>query len=153
MNKQSELKELLIKKCTSIIEQKLKNVDIELQEIQKSANEETKSSAGDKYETGRAMLMLEKEKLAGQQSQLLQQLKPLKTIDVKRRCGKVELGAVIYTEGNNYFISSSIGKIAVGGDAFLAISALAPIAQAMLGKEPGDSFTFNKVVVSIDSVH
>lgn len=152
MEKSVELKVALVNKCVEIVESKLHNMDAELAQIQKSANEETKSSAGDKYETGRAMLMLEKEKLVGQKSQILQQLKPLKTIDVNKHATKIELGAIVYTEANNYFISSSIGKIEVNDDVFLAISALAPIAQAMLGKVENDSFDFNRTEIVIDKI-
>lgn len=152
MKKGTELKEKLVNRCVEIVEAKLNNMDEELAQIQKSANEETKSSAGDKYETGRAMLMLEKEKLVGQKAQLLQQLKPLKTIDVKKHATKVELGAIIYSSGSNYFISSSIGKIEEGGEMFLAISALAPIAQSMLDKIEGESFTFNKTETLIETI-
>ena len=137
-------KKKLVDKCVQIIEEKLVNIDAELALIQQSANEETKSSAGDKYETSRSMLMLEKEKFLGQKDQLFQQLKPLKTININRDVKKVELGAIVFTSNGNYFISSSIGQININNDVFFAISALAPIAQNMLNKTIGDDFVFNK---------
>jgi len=143
MVKSPQLKETLVTACVQIIEEKLENVDQELALLQKSANEETKSSAGDKYETGRAMLMLEKEKLLGQKDQLFNQLKPLKSIDVKKHCSKVELGAIVYTTGSNYFIASGLGQMVVNETTFLVVSAMAPIAQNMLGKVEADEFTFN----------
>ncbi len=136
------LKEKLIKKCCELVENKLLAIDDELQLLQQSANEETKSSAGDKYETGRAMLALEKEKLLGQKDQLLQQLKPLKSIDLKKISKRVEHGAIVLASENNYFISAGLGAVKVDDDTFLVVSALAPIAQAMLEKEKGDFFVF-----------
>ena len=153
MTKSLMLKETLVRICVKTIEEKLLNIDKELALVQKSANEETKSSAGDKYETGRAMLMLEKEKLLGQKEQLFNQLKPLKSIDVKKVCDKVELGAIVLTTGSNYFISSALGKIESDGSSYLVVSALAPIAQAMLGKQVDDTFTFNKMNCKITNIY
>ncbi|MEP5613748.1 MAG: hypothetical protein ABJP45_15960 [Cyclobacteriaceae bacterium] len=143
MVKSLQLKEALVAACIQIIEKKLVTIDQELALVQKSANEETKSSAGDKYETGRAMLMLEKEKFLGQKDQLFNQLKPLKSIDVKKQSNKVEFGAIVFTTGSNYFIATGLGKITVNSTDFLVVSAMAPIAQSMLGKQEGEDFTFN----------
>ena len=80
--------------------------------IQKSANEETKSSAGDKYETGRAMLMLEKEKFVGQKEQLFNQLQPLKSIDPKKTLQLKLNWALLYPLLNaTYFIAAGIGEV------------------------------------------
>lgn len=153
MAKSSQLKETLIDTCIQMVQEKLVNIDKELALVQKSANEETKSSAGDKYETGRAMLMLEKEKFLGQKEQLFNQLKPLKSIDTRKICDKVELGAIILTTGSNYFISSALGQIESEGDTYLVVSAMAPIVQNMLGKQVGDEFTFNKASFKISEIY
>ncbi|MEP1097651.1 MAG: hypothetical protein ABJG78_21210 [Cyclobacteriaceae bacterium] len=153
MENSAHFKETLVNTCVQMIEEKLANIDKELVLVQKSANEETKSSAGDKYETGRAMLMLEKEKLLGQKEQLLNQLKPLKSIDSKKVSDKVELGAIIQTTGNKYFISSALGQIELGKDSYFVISAMAPIAQAMLGKQVGETFAFNKTSFEITEIY
>lgn len=147
-----EVKTELVAKCVGIIEQKLATIDGELARTQESANEETKSSAGDKYETGRAMLMLEKEKLAGQKGQLLQQLKPFKSMDVKKEMDTVELGALVRTNSSIFFISAGIGQVEVSGEIVLAVSAMAPIVQAMLGKAKGDQFEFNRNTFQILAV-
>lgn len=141
--KTSGIKERLIKFCKEHLNEKIRAIDQELEFIQASANEETKSSAGDKYETGREMMMLEKNKLLGQREQLLKQFKPLNTINITKTFTEVELGALVQVSNNHYFISSGIGPINLSGDAFMVVSAMAPIVQAMLGKQEGDSFSFN----------
>ncbi len=137
------LKEKLVDNCVGVLEDKLHALDKELALLQKSANEETKSNAGDKYETGRAMVMLEKEKLVKQKEQVFLQLKPLKSIDASKELRKVGLGAIVITSGSNYFISSGVGPVDVDEVSFLAVSAMAPITQAMLDKEEGHTFSFN----------
>ena len=49
--------------CESIVEEQLSGIIAALKDAQEGANNETKSSAGDKHETGRAMAQLETEKL------------------------------------------------------------------------------------------
>ena len=56
------LKNLLFDHCENHINNKLKNYLKIDQELFKSLNEETKSSAGDKHETTRAMIQIEREK-------------------------------------------------------------------------------------------
>jgi hypothetical protein len=56
------IKQQLYAKCLVFVEQRIATAQEAIASAQRSANEETKSSAGDKYETGRAMAQLEIEK-------------------------------------------------------------------------------------------
>ena len=47
--------------CLKLVDERVAHIEDAMRNAQASANEETKSSAGDKYETGRAMMHLEKE--------------------------------------------------------------------------------------------
>ena len=58
----SLIKEQLFTQCLAFIDNRLITIKNTMQEIQESLLSETKSSAGDKHETGRAMLQLEREK-------------------------------------------------------------------------------------------
>jgi hypothetical protein len=60
------IKKELYNQCFSFIENRLLTVKKTMAEIQESLLSETKSSAGDKHETGRAMLQLEREKAGNQ---------------------------------------------------------------------------------------
>ena len=62
----SEIKKQLYQKILSIANDRVSNLKRIILETQESANNETKSSAGDKHETGRAMAQLETEKLNNQ---------------------------------------------------------------------------------------
>ena len=139
-----DIKAQLIRNCYTTIENKVEMLNKELELVQANANEETKSSAGDKYETGRAMMMLEKEKLLSQKTQHQNQLKPLAKIDPKKLLEVVEVGAVVKTNGPAYFIATSLGEITLNGHRYFVVSPVSPIAQAMLGKKIGDEFRFGK---------
>ena len=62
MNKNLKIKEALHASCVGFVEDRLETIQKTIQDIQMSLTSETKSSAGDKHETGRAMLQLEREK-------------------------------------------------------------------------------------------
>jgi hypothetical protein len=49
-----------------VVHQRIASAEEAIRMAQESANQEGKSSAGDKYETGRAMAQLEIEKASGQ---------------------------------------------------------------------------------------
>ena len=66
MSKDTNIKLELYNKCLAFTQDRLNTINKTIQELQESLTSETKSSAGDKHETGRAMLQLEREK-AGQQ--------------------------------------------------------------------------------------
>ena len=68
------LKEELHKRCWDIIEMRYDTIHNTMEQIRESLTTETKSSAGDKHETGRAMLRLEREK-AGKQLAEVQKTK------------------------------------------------------------------------------
>ncbi|PIB36780.1 hypothetical protein BFP72_15910 [Reichenbachiella sp. 5M10] len=116
---------------------------------QDSANNETKSSAGDKYETGRAMSQNERDMYAKQLTELLHQQKMLKTIDPQKRNQTVESGTLLRTEKGIFFLSVGLGLVKVGSLQVMAISPLSPIAQLILGKTTGDDFEWMSQVQTI----
>lgn len=136
------IKESLYKRCDEYVENRLLIIQNTISEIQESLLSETKSSAGDKHETGRAMLQLEREK-AGQQLAEVQKLKEtLSKIDVFKTSKNVCLGSVVYTSQANYFISISAGKLSIENTSFFSISPNTPIGLLLLSKQVGDVIDF-----------
>jgi len=60
-----ELKNKIVGICLAEIEKRIHTAKSAMESAEESARNETKSSAGDKFETGRAMMHLEKEKNNG----------------------------------------------------------------------------------------
>jgi len=73
VTKDLNIKKQLYKKCICFVAERLQTIKNAIDEVQESLTTETKSSAGDKHETGRAMLQIEREKL-GQQLASIQTL-------------------------------------------------------------------------------
>lgn len=135
-------KELLDFCCKQVDERtaRLKKQSLELQE---SLGSETKSSAGDKHETGRAMVQLEQEKLGQQLQELDATRSILNKINIEKPSDKIRLGSLVKTSMANYFITISAGAFKKDGHMVYCISANAPVARLLLGKEKGERFIFN----------
>lgn len=114
-----------------------------MKDLEESLENESKSSAGDKYETGRAMINLEFEKLSGQLSEFRKLDGTLAMAWRKAPSHSIQLGSLVKTSNANYFIAIPAGEISNGNEKFYAIGANSPIAQALLGKNEKDSFDFN----------
>ena len=69
-----EIKQKLLEACFHFVENKHKTISNSIASNKNDLFSETKSSAGDKHETGRAMIQLEMEK-AGQQLAIVNQMK------------------------------------------------------------------------------
>ncbi|WP_282030127.1 3-oxoacyl-ACP synthase [Winogradskyella eximia] len=136
------IKEQLYNLCLVFVEQRLITVNKAILDIQNSLQSETKSSAGDKHETGRAMLQLEREKAGHQLAEIEKQKQILHKVNVESKHQKVALGSVIKTTQANYFIAVSAGEIVIDKTTYYAISAATPIAQLLLSKSVGDAIVF-----------
>ena len=140
MNRQ-EIKNQLREVCVSFVNAKLNTIQETIKSNQEALDSESKSSAGDKHETGRAMLQLEMEK-AGQQLKEVEQLKlVVEKINVNS-VGVGCLGAVIETEKANYFLGISVGKVNVTGKDYFVVSPNSPIGKLLLGKGEGGFLSF-----------
>ena len=146
------IKEELYKLCEGYVNQRLQTVEEIIYSNQKALQSETKSSAGDKHETGRAMLQLEMEK-AGQQLQGINQMKEiLAKIDISKNSNIAHLGSIIETNTTNYFLSISAGKLIASGKDYFAVSVSSPIGKLLLGKKINERFTFNGKKITIQQV-
>lgn len=146
------IKQALFNQCDLFIENRLNTVRATIAEIQESLLSETKSSAGDKHETGRAMLQLEREK-AGQQLAEIQKVKEnLAKISTSNSSNIIKLGSVVYTNKANYYIAISAGVLNVENDSFYAISPSTPIGKLVLSKQVGDTITFRETTFTIASI-
>ncbi len=135
----TETKKLLLKACLNFIHQKEATI---LQTIKSNKNDlfsETKSSAGDKHETGRAMIQLEMEKAGHQLAEINTMKLILDKIDIEKTSNIICLGSLIITNKANYFLAISTGKIKVNNRVYFAVSTSAPVGKQLLGKKVGDT--------------
>lgn len=146
------IKQNLYNLCLKFIDARLLTVKHTISDIQNSLQSETKSSAGDKHETGRAMLQLEREKAGQQLAEIEKQKQILNKINVESQHQKVALGSVVETTQANYFIALSAGEIVADSTSYFAISSATPIAQLLLTKAVGDTVQFRENTFTITKI-
>ena len=112
----SNIKKQLHGKCSEITQQRVSDLSEIIQEAQDAANNETKSSAGDKHETGRAMAQLETEKLSKQLFEALKLEQVLSQINPNTEHKQVGLGSLVTTNNGIFYISVSLGKLEIDNE-------------------------------------
>lgn len=148
-----QLKKAVHLECQQIISEKISSLQSTLKGYQDAANQETKSSAGDKYETGRAMMHLEKEKIAGQLDQALKQQRVISQLNPEKYQQEVQLGSVLESNRGIFYISVSLGLIQIGKDKVMCISPVAPLGKMFLGAKAGNKIQFNNMTYEVAEVN
>ena len=152
MQNSQPFKNALFNACLEFVDSRLNAITHTINEIQVSLTSETKSSAGDKHETGRAMLQLEREKAGNQLAEIKKTKEILFKIDVSKSTNQVGLGSVIYTNKANYFIAISAGELTVNNTKFYAISAQTPIGKLLMGKAVNSKIKFRDDVFILEKI-
>lgn len=137
------LKSSLHRLCLDIVEQRLETGRQALKSVEDGAGQETKSSAGDKYETAREMMQQEKNRAMAQLNEANKLLVALQAISTNGEAEKVQTGSVINTDKGNFYLSVSAGVIKLEGNDYFAVSPASPIGAKLMGKQKGDSFDMN----------
>jgi transcription elongation GreA/GreB family factor len=145
-------KELLVEKCREYVSDRIAHAKEAMQEAQEAANEESKSSAGDKYNTVRALMQIETDKHARQLIEAQKLSATLDLIHFEKKYEQAELGSLVHTNSGIYFIAISLGKLTVDGKELFVISAVSPIGNRLLGKVKGDIIEFNGKKISVDKI-
>ncbi|GGW24618.1 3-oxoacyl-ACP synthase [Arenibacter certesii] len=145
-------KEELYKSCKTYIDERLSRIQGRIASLQEALTSESKSSAGDKHETGRAMIQLEREKLGKQlaEVQLLQER--FKKVPLQNKSDQVIQGSVVYTTKHHYYIGISAGEIIVAEERFYAIAPDTPMGKILMGKSIGEKISFNGTEFKIKKI-
>lgn len=115
----------------------------ELMDSHKEAlQSDTKSTAGDKHETGRAMVQMEYEGSIKQWKKALEMKNALDRIDPTVANNTIGLGSLVITNQGNFYVSVSLGKISLKNESYFAVSFASPLGNILRGKKVGDEFTF-----------
>ena len=114
----------------------------------RASNNDTKSSMGDKYETGREMLQQEINNLQVQLNEVLKQQAVVKSLSSKPS-SKAEKGALVQTDKGIFYISVSLGNLSSNGAKIFCISPDSPLAKALDQKTVGETISLNNITQKI----
>lgn len=120
------------------VEERIARIQNEIHLQQEAANEETKSSAGDKYETGRAMAQLEIEQNIVQLKEAEKLKSFLLSIARHRSNDVVVPGSLVTTSKGIFYLAISLGVVMYEGQTYLIVSPDSPIGKLLIGKTAGE---------------
>ena len=133
------LKIKIIEKIKKEIEGKIVDVKSNYENTRESRNADTKSSAGDKYETGREMIQIEMNKLQALLSQYQSQLNLMASLDSKPH-ELVKNGSLVKTNQGYFFIGLGLGKMQIETIEFFSISMDSPLGLQLKSKVKNDFY-------------
>src|SRR5690554_3585662 len=142
-------KDLWLKEMHAIIDKRIAQYRQDITAAEESRNTATKSSAGDKHETARALMQNELENLENQLSATLSLKNNLSRIPVSANQESIAFGSLIKTDQGLFFISVSLGKISLGNHSCYALSPMAPLANRLIDHTIGDSVRFREKTYAI----
>lgn len=147
-----KFKSALYELCLGFITRRIDTAETALQQAQEASNDDTKSSAGDKFETTREMMQQDiarNKNLLYDGQQNLQLLKSLENMPVS---DTVRNGSLVVTSKGIFYVAVSAGQLKLDDKLVFAISAVSPIGQLLIGKKVGDTFSFNKNDYQIEKI-
>jgi hypothetical protein len=137
------LKKQLHDLCVAYVHDRMNAAQFAINEAQQATNDDTKSSAGDKYETGREMMQQETNRNLTQLNEANKLIVALNQISTAGQSAIAEAGSIVITDNGKFYLSISAGNIALNGEIYFAISPGSPIGLKMKGCKAGDRFSLN----------
>lgn len=137
------LKQVVHAACISALQERIGQAQAGMEQAREASTADTKSSAGDKHETARAMAQQELEKQASALHNLLEMEDSLARIDPAHTRSQIQQGALVATDKGLFYVSAAMGKLEVEGQVVLAISMQAPLLTVLKELAIGEAGTFN----------
>lgn len=148
----TSVKREIISQLTYTIETKVSACNKALGDLSEALLSEGKSSAGDKYETGRAMIHQEMDQTKRQLAQWKDLAVRLASQNPEVILDKAEMGALVETDKGYLFFFAALGEVTWNGRKVFCLGPTSPLGQVFLGKKAGDTVPFRQQVYSILSV-
>lgn len=128
----------------AVLLEKQQQLQAMLDDLNEGIANDTKSSAGDKYETARSMSQQEIDKVSVQLQETGRQLALLPGLENTVSSGSVvQNGSLVGTDTGLFFIGIPAGQITIGAESVFCIGAAAPVAQLLIGKTAGETYVWN----------
>jgi len=135
-------KAALVDYMKGLLEERMLIAWTAMEAAQESANDQSKSSMGDKYETSRSMGQLDRNMHAKQYEQVRLERSLLERIGEGERATRGSVGSLLRTTAGWFFVSVSLGVIKFEDETVIAVSSSSPVGLTFLGKEKGAKFRF-----------
>ena len=142
----------LKKAALDIAQQKAATSRQAMENAQQAANAEGKSTVGDKYETTRAMMQIERDR-AAQQLDLAQRLiHELNQTSTEHKPEPISRGNLVKCNGQWYWLLTGVGPVKVKEETVMVISLGSPLGGLLNGKKVGDKLILNGRELLVEEV-
>jgi hypothetical protein len=136
------LKKHVIEYILSVLRSNTDLLENELKSINDEKNSISKSSAGDKHETSRALMQSEFDKINNNYQSQLNHLKVIESLDMSDK-PRIGLGSLVETDSSILFIGIGLGIHQIGNKKVMIVSKASPIGKQLEGKKEGDYILLN----------
>ncbi|MES2647278.1 MAG: hypothetical protein V4717_10405 [Bacteroidota bacterium] len=126
-----------------LLNQKIQQLQLVLNDLKETGANETKSTAGDKHETALAMIQIEQANKRAQLNEFFTQKAALDKIDPLLLSSQVITGSLVKTNKGAFFISTSLGKVTLDKKEVTAISPQSPLGSKLIGLTVGNTIEVN----------
>jgi transcription elongation GreA/GreB family factor len=148
----TEVKQQLYNLCIDYVQNRINEAKQAIEDAQDAASEETKSSAGDKFETAREMMQQETDRNQAQLNEANKLMTALGNISYNKAFSKIEPGSLVTTSNGKFFVAISAGTLHLDAQTYYAVSPVSPIGLKLSGKKAGDEFDLNGRAYKIEEV-
>jgi transcription elongation GreA/GreB family factor len=148
----NDLKKQLFQQCLEIIERRITDAMQSVQSARQAAADDTKSSAGDKYETTRAMMQQEIDRNLKQVDEASRLKVALLRLENHTTAAAITPGSIVITNNGRFYLSVSVGIINLDEKDYVAISPASPLGGKLIGLTAGDTFMLNGKSYLIEQV-
>ena len=142
MMQEAITKQKIKERCLHLVNTEIEQLKEAIVAVQGSSNNETKSTAGDKHETSKAMAQIEVERLNKQLEKQLLIRSAFGKVNPENKLNEVGLGALVTTTAGNFFVSAGLGKVTIDKVIVFVISPVSPIGKELIKRKEGEKFLF-----------
>ena len=142
-------KQKILSQYQTLLQDKIDIYQDLIASLTEDAQNDAKSSAGDKHETTLSKLHIEQEKIAQKLKEALEQRAILSKLDIDQVTNRIVLGSLVKTNHLTVLVATALPKITVDNQTIFAISPQSPLGIQLIGKSVNDEFTVNNVAYKI----
>lgn len=153
MENPKEFKKKVYRHALDQVEERIVELEKQLDRLMESKESETKSSMGDKYETGATMIQIDEEKVREQLNRNRSVKVDLEQLVLDNAYSQVHKGNLVKTDKGVYFVGIGLGQIKIDGQPCFCVSTAAPMGQALLGSKVGDEVNYNASKIIVQAIY
>ena len=137
------LKQELYNRCMLVADDRISTAQNAITAAREASEDDTKSSAGDKYETTREMMQQEISRNEVQLQEAKKLKQSLLAIDPTKSTESVQAGSLVETSNGTFFLAIFAGNVQLEGKTIITISPASPIGKQLKSLKAGEGFTLN----------